>query len=65
MRLRHAPANWHFPHRPLRFGSSWRGHELALRLLQLGAVILLAAFGVKLIAQGLVLVVEALARWVS
>jgi hypothetical protein len=53
MKLRLAPVDLATRfHRPLRFGSRWRGHELPLRMLQLAVIVLLAAVGVKLIAVG-------------
>jgi hypothetical protein len=38
-------------HRPLRFGSRWRGHELLLRFCQLAVIVLLAGFGSRLVAK--------------
>lgn len=40
-------------HRPLRFGSRWRGHELPLRLCQLILFALLAVTVARLVGQGI------------
>ncbi|WP_156328102.1 MULTISPECIES: hypothetical protein [unclassified Massilia] len=40
-------------HRPLRFGSRWRGHELLLRLCQLAVLALLAVEGARLIGRAI------------
>lgn len=48
-------------HGPLRFGRAWRGHELALRVLQLAIFIALAAFGAKVIAAGVALLTRSIA----
>lgn len=52
-------------HGPLRFGRAWRGHELALRILQLAAIIVLAAVGAKLIAAGVALLTRTIAGLVA
>lgn len=52
-------------HGPLRFGRAWRGHELALRLAQLAAIIVLAAFGAKLIAAAVALLTRTIAGFVA
>lgn len=52
-------------HGPLRFGRAWRGHELALRLVQLAALIVVAALGAKLIAGGVALLARAIAALVA
>jgi hypothetical protein len=54
----HLPARFHGP---LRFGSRWRGHELALRVCQLIAFALLAVVGGQLIAQVIRFVVRTFA----
>ena len=54
----HLPASFH---RPLRFGSRWRGHELALRACQILAFAVLAVFGGQLIAQVIRFVVRTFA----
>jgi hypothetical protein len=38
-------------HRPMRFGSRWRGHELLLRVCQIAVIILLAGYGSRLVAR--------------
>jgi hypothetical protein len=38
-------------HRPLRFGSRWRGHELPLRIVQLLLLVWLGVEGGQLIAK--------------
>lgn len=48
-------------HGPLRFGRRWRGHELALRLVQLALLIVVAAAGAKLIAEGVALATRMIA----
>jgi len=54
MKLRLAPSNLATRiHRPLRFGSRWRGHELPLRILQLVVLAWLAVAGARLIGQGI------------
>ncbi|WP_152594586.1 hypothetical protein [Massilia sp. BSC265] len=52
-------------HGPLRFGRAWRGHELALRIVQLAAIIVLAAVGAKLIASGVALLTRTIAGFVA
>ena len=42
-------------HGPLRFGRVWRGHELALRLIQIAVLIAVAPAGAKLVAEGVAL----------
>lgn len=39
-------------HRPLRFGRRWRGHELALRIIQVVLIAALAFTGARMIAHG-------------
>ena len=52
MKLRLAPSNLATRiHRPLRFGSRWRGHELPLRIFQLIVLAWLAVMGARLIGQ--------------
>lgn len=52
MKLRLAPASLATQlHRPLRFGRGFRGHELALRVLQIVVILWLAVAGAKLIAH--------------
>jgi hypothetical protein len=51
MKLRLAPSMAERFHRPLRFGSRWRGHELLLRLCQIAVIILLAGYGSRLVAR--------------
>ena len=52
MKLRLAPSTLATRlHRPLRFGSRWRGHELLLRFCQLVVIVLLAGFGSRMIAK--------------
>jgi hypothetical protein len=51
MKLRLAPGMAERFHRPLRFGSRWRGHELLLRLCQIALIILLAGYGSRLVAR--------------
>jgi hypothetical protein len=52
MKLRLAPSNLAMRfHRPLRFGSRWRGHELLLRLCQFAVIVLLAGVGSRMIAK--------------
>jgi hypothetical protein len=45
----------------LRFGSRWRGHELALRVCQLVAFAMLAVVGGQLIAQVIRFIVRSFA----
>ncbi|MCA1855614.1 hypothetical protein LE190_06695 [Massilia oculi] len=52
-------------HRPLRFGRRWRGHELALRMVQLVLLVLLAGVGAKLIAEGVALAVNTIASMMA
>jgi hypothetical protein len=56
--LPHLPARFHGP---LRFGSRWRGHELALRVCQIVAFALVAVIGGQLIAQIIRFIVRAFA----
>jgi hypothetical protein len=52
MKLRLAPSSMLTRiHRPLRFGSRWRGHELLLRLCQIAMIVLLAGYGSRLVAR--------------
>ncbi|MCC2957417.1 hypothetical protein LK542_17510 [Massilia sp. IC2-477] len=48
-------------HGPMRFGRRWRGHELALRLVQLAVLAVVAVVGARLIANG----VAGAARWIA
>ena len=52
MKRLHMPSNlaMHL-HRPLRFGKRMRGHELMLRMVQLGLILWLGVVGAKLLAQ--------------
>ena len=52
-------------HRPLRFGRRWRGHELALRLIQVVLIAALGFTGAQLIAHGVSQGGRALAGLVS
>lgn len=52
-------------HGPLRFGRAWRGHELALRLVQLAVLIVVAAVGAKLMASGVALLTRTIAGLVA
>ena len=52
-------------HGPLRFGRRWRGHELPLRLVQLAVLVLIGAIGAKLMADGVALLIGAIAGLVS
>ncbi|MFN3790208.1 hypothetical protein [Massilia sp.] len=52
-------------HRPLRFGRRWRGHELALRLVQLAVLVVVGAIGAKLMADGVALLIGTIARMVG
>lgn len=52
-------------HGPLRFGRAWRGHELALRLLQLAVLIVVAGVGAKLMAEGVALLTRTIAGLVA
>lgn len=52
-------------HRPLRFGSRWRGHELALRLCQLVVIAVVAVLGAQFIAHGVALLGQMLAGGAS
>jgi hypothetical protein len=52
-------------HRPMRFGRRWRGHELALRIVQIVLILWLAVAGAKLLAHGVALASQALARLAS
>ena len=54
----------HF-HRPLRFGSRWRGHELPLRIVQLLVLIWFGVIGGQLIAQAVTGGGKALIRMLS
>lgn len=66
MKLRLAPASLASQlHRPLRFGRRWRGHELALRIIQLILIASLGFFGAQLVAHGISQGGRALAGLVS
>lgn len=52
-------------HRPLRFGRRWRGHELALRVIQLFLIASLGFMGARMIAHGVSQGGRALAGLVS
>ena len=52
-------------HVPLRFGRRWRGHELPLRLVQLAVLVVIGAIGAKLMADGVALLIGAIAGLVS
>jgi hypothetical protein len=52
-------------HGPLRFGRAWRGHELALRIIQLVVLITLAAVGARLVAEGVALLMRTIAALVA
>ena len=52
-------------HGPLRFGRRWRGHELPLRLVQLAVLVVIGAIGAKLMADGVALLIGAIAGLVS
>ncbi|MEX5746181.1 hypothetical protein [Massilia sp. X63] len=51
-------------HGPLRFGRLWRGHELALRLIQLAVLVVVAAVGARLIAGGFALLTRTIAAMI-
>lgn len=64
MKLRMAPPHLHLPasfHRPMRFGRVWRGHELALRLIQIAVLLFLGVAGAQFIARGVRMLVEQIA----
>ena len=50
-------------HGPLRFGRRWRGHELALRLVQLALLVVVAAVGARLIAAAVTIGTRAVASF--
>jgi len=52
-------------HGPMRFGRRWRGHELALRLVQLAILIVVAAVGARLIAGAVTMGTRAIASFVG
>lgn len=52
-------------HGPLRFGRACRGHELALRMVQLLVLIVVAALGAKFIAAGVALLTRAIAGFIA
>lgn len=52
-------------HGPLRFGRAWRGHELALRLVQLAVLVVVGAIGAKLMADGVAFLIGSVAGLVS
>lgn len=61
MKLKLAPASLATRlHRPMRFGSRWRGHELMLRLCQLAVIAFVALIGARLIAHGVALLSQLL-----
>jgi len=66
MKLRLAPPHLaQRLHNPMRFGRRWRGHELALRLIQLAVLVVVAGVGAKLIAEGVAMVVHAIGGFIS
>ena len=50
-------------HGPMRFGRRWRGHELALRLVQLALLVVVAAAGARLIAAAVTFAARAVANY--
>jgi len=52
-------------HKPLRFGRRWRGHELALRLVQLAVLVVIAAVGARLIAGAVTMATRTIASLVG
>lgn len=59
-------ASIHLPERfrgPMRFGRRWRGHELALRLVQLALLVVVAAVGARLIAAAVTFGTRAVANF--
>lgn len=52
-------------HGPLRFGRVCRGHELALRMVQLLVLIVVAAVGAKFIATGVALLTRTIAGFIA
>lgn len=52
-------------HGPMRFGRRWRGHELALRLVQLVLLVVVAVAGARLVANGVAWAARAIAGMVS
>ena len=50
-------------HGPMRFGRRWRGHELALRLVQLAVLVVVAAVGARLIAAAVTMGTRAVANF--
>ncbi|MCD2519033.1 hypothetical protein LQ564_22280 [Massilia sp. G4R7] len=49
-------------HGPMRFGRRWRGHELALRLIQMAVLIVVGLIAARLIAGGVTLGARAIAN---
>jgi len=59
MNIRHAPTHLAARfHRPLRFGSRWRGHELLLRIIQLALILFFAVAGAQWVAKGVRIIAE-------
>lgn len=52
-------------HGPMRFGRRWRGHELALRLIQLAVLVVVAIVGSRLIAGAVTMGTRAIASFVG
>ena len=52
-------------HGPMRFGRAWRGHELALRLVQLAVLVVVAGVGAKLVAEGVAMLVRTIASMIA
>jgi hypothetical protein len=52
-------------HRPMRFGRRWRGHELALRIVQLIVIAFVAVLGAQCIAHGVAMLGQMLAGGAS
>jgi len=52
-------------HKPLRFGRRWRGHELALRLVQLAVLVVVAAVGARLIAGAVTMATRGIASLIG
>jgi hypothetical protein len=49
----------------MRFGRRWRGHELALRLIQLAVLVVVAIVGSRLIAGAVTMGTRAIASFVG
>ena len=61
MNIRHAPLHLAARfHRPMRFGTRFRGHELLLRLVQLALILVFAVVGAQWVARGVRLLAESL-----